>query len=49
MISYEEVEVYACSEKEAIQLILDDHDEVKVIEDRYSDWELDKNLIEVKE
>lgn len=46
---YEDVEVLADNEHEAREMIEDDHDNVKVIEEREDDYEIMGHLIEVME
>lgn len=49
LVTHEDVDVLAETYDEAMNLIVDDDDEVKVTGERYSDWELDGHLMEIKE
>lgn len=49
IVLYEEVEVFAASYDEAIELIEDDSEEVRVIGDREGDYEISGHLVEIKE
>ena len=49
IVIYEDVEVFAATYDEARELIEDDSEEVHIVSERDSDYEITGRLIEVKE